>query len=121
MFDVQRQSDHRVDIHVSGAIDAAAMRAGLDALVDASMDVRNGLMLYRIENITMPTPGAMMVEFARLPQLIALIGRFDRAAVCSDVAWVRRAAEVEGRLIPGLKIKAFELDEVGAAEAWLDT
>jgi hypothetical protein len=40
--------------------------------------------------------------------------------VLSDTAWLRTATEVEGALIPELEIKAFDLHEAGAAEAWLN-
>ena len=37
----------------------------------------------------------------------------------SDTGWIKKAAEIEGALIPGLVIKSFDLDAEDAAEAWL--
>jgi hypothetical protein len=51
--------------------------------------------------------------------LFKLIGNFDRAAVLADKAWIKKISELEGALIPGLKIKAFDADEKAEAEAWL--
>ena len=45
--------------------------------------------------------------------------RFERAAVLTDTAWIQRVSELEGKLFPGLEIKAFDRDQRGAAEAWL--
>jgi hypothetical protein len=119
MLTVTKPSPDRVDIALGGTLDADAMRAGLDELINLSEGVRNGRMLYRITDFSMPTLGAFAVELGRIPKLFALISRFDRCAVVSDVAWLRTAAEIEGRLIPGLEIKSFDLPDAGAAEAWL--
>ncbi len=82
--------------------------------------MKHGRMLYRITDFAMPTFGAFAVEFERLPKLFALVGRFDRCAVLTDTAWLRTAAEIEGALIPGLEVKAFDLGRAEAAEAWLN-
>jgi hypothetical protein len=61
----------------------------------------------------------MGVELSRIPQLFRFARRFDRMAVVADKAWVRTVSELEGVLIPGLRIKAFGLDQEAEAEAWL--
>ena len=119
MLKVTKISPNRVDIELNGSLDADGMRDGLDALIEQSEGVENGLMLYTISEFAMPSAAALAVEFARLPKLFGLIGKFDRCAVLSDAAWLRTAAEIEGAVIPGLAIKAFELGENEAAEAWL--
>ena len=48
-----------------------------------------------------------------------LIKKFDRAAVLTDKAWLKKVSELEGALFPGLEIKAFDRDQRGEAEAWL--
>jgi hypothetical protein len=37
----------------------------------------------------------------------------------SDKTWLKKASELEGILIPGLEIKAFDRDQKSEAEAWL--
>ena len=120
MFKVTKVSDGRVDLEISGTIDTQAMETGLDALIAHSDEIENGVMLYTITNFTWPGLGAIGVELSRLPKLFGLLGKFDKCAVLSDASWLRTAAEVEGKIIPGLAIKAFELDERAAAEAWLE-
>ena len=119
MFDVIKRSAQRVDIELSGEIDADAMRKGLDALIEASEGVSRGRMLYRLSQFEMPTLGAFAVEFARLPRLFQMLGRYDKCAVLCETAWIRTAAEIEGKLIPGLEIRSFTYAEADAAEAWL--
>ena len=76
-------------------------------------------MLYRVRDFDLPTLGAIGVELSRLPEAFRFIRKFDRAAVLVDKDWVKKASQIEGALIPGLKIKAFNLDEEEEAENWL--
>ena len=48
--------------------------------------------------------------------------RFDGGgrAVVAGKEWLRKASEVEGALIPGLTIKAFDLHQEAEASAWLE-
>ena len=43
----------------------------------------------------------------------------DRVAVVADQQWLRTASQMEGALIPGLTIKAFDSIREAEAEAWL--
>ncbi len=119
MFTVTKKSDTRVDIALSGKLDADEMATALDQLIKLSEGVENGQMLYTITDFAMPSLGAFGVEFARLPKLFGMVSKFDRCAVLSDAGWIRTAAEIEGALLPGLTIKSFELDATEAAETWL--
>jgi hypothetical protein len=121
MFEITKPSANRVDISLSGSLDADAMRTALDDLIETSETVKHGRMLYRITDFSMPTFGAIGVEMARLPKLFGLLGKYDKCAVLSDSAWLRKAAVVEGSLFPGLEIRSFEPGEDAAAEAWLES
>lgn len=119
MLTVKKPSDNRLDVELSAILDADMMRAGLDDLLEKSKDIVGGVMMYKIPSFSIPTGGAMAIEMMRLPQLFQLIGHFDRCAVVTDIAWIRTAAEVEGAILPGLKIKSFETKDEAAAETWL--
>lgn len=120
MLNVSKLSANRLDIELSGALDADAMRSALDNLVEKSEGVTDGRMLYRISDFEMPTLGAMAVELYQMPKLLGLIGKFKKCAVISDAAWIRTAAEIEGAVFRSLEIKSFALADTEAAEAWLD-
>ncbi len=119
MLNITPNGPNRLDLEYEGKLDADAMRAGLDKLISESEGIEHGRMLYRVGDFDMPTFGALGVELARIPALFKLIRKFDRVAVLADQAWVRKAGEIEGALIPGVEIKAFDLADDAAAEAWL--
>ncbi|WP_223423031.1 SpoIIAA family protein [Tateyamaria pelophila] len=117
MFHITKTAENRLDIALSGSVDADEMGRALDDLIDQSEEVSQGLMLYTITDFAMPSMAAIGVEMSRLPKLFSLLGKFNRCAVVCETQWIRTVAEVEGALLPGLEIKAFETAE--AAETWL--
>jgi hypothetical protein len=96
------------------------MRTSLDQLVAEAASITNGKILYKISDFEMPTLGAIAVEFSQMPQLFGLLGKFDRCAVVSDAAWIRKAAEIEGMVFPSLSIKSFSVAQTEDAEIWLE-
>jgi hypothetical protein len=119
MLRITRPAPNRLDLELDGALDSAAMRAALDSFADHAVGIEHGRMLYRIVDFDLPSLGAIGVEVTRLPQLLSLVRRFDKAAVLTDTRWVGKVSELEGRLFPGLRIKAFDPGQVAQAEAWL--
>jgi len=119
MFTVTINNKNRLDINLNGKIDSESMEIALDELINKSENITNGTMLYTIDNFQLPTLGAIAIEFSRLPSMFNLIKKFDRVAVITDKTWLQKASEFEGALIPGLEIKAFNLEEKEEAENWL--
>lgn len=120
MLNVSKPKANRLNIELSGVLNAADMQAALDGIVRESEGFSGRTMLYTISDFEMPTLGAMAVELYRMPKVFSLLERFDKCAVLCDTQWIRTAAQIEGAIIPSLAIKSFALNEVAAAEAWLE-
>lgn len=121
MLTVTKISDDRLDLELTGMLDADMMALALDDLIEKSEGIEHGKMMYSIPEFEMPTAGALAIELTRLPGLFGLLHKFDRCAVLSNRTWLRTIAEIEGMMIPGLEIKAFEYKDAEAAEAWLES
>jgi hypothetical protein len=119
MFKITRSGPNRLDIEMSGRLNAEEMRIALDELVQKSKNIENGLMLYDVIDFHLPSPEAIVVEFSRFPSMFGFIKKFKRAAVLTDKAWLGKASELEGLLLPGLEIRAFGRDRKTEAEVWL--
>lgn len=119
MFKVEQNGINRLDIYLSGKLDSEEMKIALDELVSKSENIENGKMLYEIIDFHLPSLGAIVIEFSRLPLMFSLMKKFDRAAVLTDKTWLKKVSEFEGILFPGLEIKAFGRDQKVEAEAWL--
>lgn len=119
MFEIKQNDENRLDIKMSGKLNADEMKIALDELVEKSRNIENGKMLYDIVDYHLPSLEAIAIEFSRLPSMFRWIKKFKRAAVLTDKNWLKKASEIEGVLIPGLEIKAFDRDQRAEAEAWL--
>lgn len=120
MIEIKRIDENRLDIVMSGRLDSDGMRDALDELVEKSEGISNGRMLYDVVDYQLPTLRAITIEFARLPRMLGLIRQFSKAAVLTDKSWLKTISELEGKLIPGLQIRAFEREERTTAERWLE-
>ncbi len=121
MFKVIQNGIDRLDVEMSGKMDTEEMKIALDELVSKSKNIKNGKMLYEVIDFHLPSLGAIVIEFSRLPSMFGLMKNFDRAAVLTDKAWLQKVSELEGALYPGLEIKAFSRDQKVEAEAWLSS
>lgn len=119
MLTIKETGTNRLDLDLTGKIDSDEMRVLLDEFVTKSEGIESGRILYRIHDFELPSISAIGVELKRLPGLLKVIQRYERIALISDKKWLRTLGEWEGKLIPGLDIKAFNPDEEAAAEAWL--
>ena len=121
MFKVTPNGINRIDIELSGKLNAEDMKIALDELFSKSKNIENGKMMYEVIDFHLPSFGAMSIEFSRLPEMFGLMKKFERAAVLTDKTWLKVASELEGVLFPGLEIKAFDRNKKAEAEAWLSS
>ena len=121
MFKVVQNGTNRLDITMSGKLNSEEMKGALDELVSKSVNIKDGKLLYDVIDFHLPSLGAIAIEFSRLPTMFGWIRRFRRAAVLADKTWIKKISELEGALVPGLEIKAFDRDQKIEAETWLSS
>ncbi|WP_237067299.1 STAS/SEC14 domain-containing protein [Microbulbifer guangxiensis] len=119
MLSIKKTGENRLDIEFAGDLNGKEMEKALDEFVLLSQGIDEGRMLYQIRDFHLPSFGAMVIKLSRLPELLRTMARYDRVAIVTDTDWLQTVAELEGKLLPGLEIKAFDLDEEDDAEAWL--
>ena len=120
MMNIIKVSSNRVDVEFSGKIDRDQVKEVLDNMFAEIVDMEHGLLMCRIGELEMPTMGAIAVELKNLPKIFRLVQKIDRIAVVCDQGWIQTATEIEGKLIPGLKMKSFDLNKENAAIEWLE-
>ena len=49
-----------------------------------------------------------------------MVKKFDQIAVICDQAWIRKGAEAERKLSPGLEMKSFGLNQEDKTGKWLE-
>jgi len=94
MFKVEQIGMNRLDIQLSGKLDTEEMKIALDELARKSENIENGKMLYEILDFHLPSLGAIIIEFSRLPSMFGLMKKFNRAAVLTDKTWLKSWGQV---------------------------
>ena len=92
---------------------------GLEAFLACLEDGKKTHFLYTITDFEFPPMTSIGVEFSYIPLLLQSLSKIGKVAVVADQAWLSTAAEVEGKLIPGLTIQSYEPDQAQAAETWV--
>lgn len=119
MFKVNRIEDKRLNLEFSGTLSPEEMEVAIGEFIGAARGIEKGVMLFEIGEFNFPSLQALGVKISRIPTLFKLIRNFEKLAIITDKKWLQRAGELEGLLIPGLTIKAFNSSEKMKAEAWL--
>ena len=120
MMNIIKVSSNRVNVEFSGKINRDQMKKVLDDMFAAIVDMEHGLLMYRIGELKMPPIGAIAVELKNLPEIFRLVQKIDRIAVVCNQGWIQTATKIEGKFIPGLEMKSFDLDKESAAIEWLE-
>ena len=66
MLTVKRTADDRLDIELTGTMDAEMMALALDDLIEKSEGIEHGKMLYSIPEFEMPTGAAIGIELTQI-------------------------------------------------------
>ena len=119
MFDLKKDPKGFTRLTIGGKIDENEMRTGLDAFLAAVEAADKTDFLYLIEDFEFPSLQAIAVEFGYVPRLIGALSKIGKVAVLAEADWLRKAAEIEGMVIPGLTIETFPPSQEDAAIAWL--
>ncbi|WP_067520060.1 STAS/SEC14 domain-containing protein [Endozoicomonas ascidiicola] len=119
MIHISLSNANYLYIEIDGKIYPGEMESAVNQFLRLASDLTSGQLLYKIEHFSLPSLSAVAIKLRHLPELFKCIQKFDRAAVVTDKKWLQTVAELEGKLMPGLEIKGFDLDNFSAAEAWL--
>lgn len=119
MFDITCDAKGFVRLDIGGKIDEDEMKEGLESFLSIVDAAAKTDFLYTIGNFEVPALQAIAVEMGYLPRLFGSISKIGKVAVVADQGWLRKAADIEGMVIPGLTIKTFEPDQTAEAENWL--
>jgi len=119
MFDLSHDDKGFVRLNIGGKVDETEMKTGLEAFLAIVESADKTDFLYTIGDFEFPALQAIAVELGYLPRLFSSLSKIGKVAVVADQAWLRKAADIEGMLIPGLTIETFPPDGEDDAVAWL--
>lgn len=118
MITTEQLAPDTLALSVAGTIGAADVATAFDAI--RALPVAGGinLLVDVAAEIAPSWREALTAEWRRRAEVIALIGRADRIALIAPQAWIRAAAWIEGRLIPGATYRTYRPEEAAVARAF---
>lgn len=117
--------DNIIHLNITGPIARESLDAGLDwiesAQNNAETDEANDNFALRVD---LPEDrfdglGQLSQQFKRVGTVMRHAKAADKCAVMTDSTFIRNSARIEGSVIPGMEVRAFDLDETTPAERWL--
>jgi len=101
---------------LDGKIDAPGMTALYNILKDKSREGKVNVLAYikhfdGFDSFKAFTEG-LKVDYAAF-------GNIDRFAIITDKKWIKNLAEIESKILPGISMKGFGLEEEKQAIDWL--
>ncbi|MFC5049841.1 STAS/SEC14 domain-containing protein [Rubritalea spongiae] len=119
MITLTKINDKRLNLEVTGTLVPEDMSRALEDFEAKTKGMKDGVLLYQLHDFEMPCSATMAVKLADLPRWFQLMHSIKKVALIADKLWIRRMAEFESLLLPGITIKSFEANKGAAAEAWL--
>ena len=109
--------DRMISLKMEGYLSAADIDEVVTA-IEPKLDTASGKVriLIEIDSWTGMSPMAFLKDawFS-----LRHWRQFEREAIISDLKWLGKMARFFGRLVPGVEVKCFPMDQRDAAIAWV--
>ena len=119
---------HKIDFeekHVAGfrwegKFDEKAFKQSMVQFLP-ELEMRSKMNLYlEIINLSEVEAKAIYDQMKfEVQNYMKLKDKIDKVALVTDMSWIRTLSEASSSMVPGLKLKAFKLDESEAARTWI--
>jgi hypothetical protein len=118
VLEVLPSPEHVVVLHVSGQVDKDDIERGI-AAVEEALAHQERIALYAEISMSGMTPGGFARDLGYGLRHLRELRRFARMAVVTEQEWMRRIAQVQGRILPQIEIRTFAPGERDAAPTWV--
>ena len=110
---------HVVAFRVGGVIGKEEITRVFDAIEDALATHETVDLYAEIVDLKGASLQALLKDVVAGLKLLPRLNRFGRYAVVTDAQWLKSVVGFEDKLIPGLDMRTFALDDAEAAEVWV--
>ena len=104
---------------VSGVIAAESMKEGLEWVRGARGEREDFNIRVNMAKADFPDLSAVSKGFRGVADFLRAVPEASKCALVTDSMFIQNTAKVEGAVIPGLTIRAFNSDEEDYAAAWI--
>lgn len=118
--DIPFEDERILGIRISGKVDLMDLLpviGRVDSLLQGDAPLRGYVEIGDFDGVSLAAL-ARDIKYA-VTHFRALAKRFERVAIVTDNAWIRRMAKFESLFIPGLEERVFAAADVVEAQAWV--
>ena len=121
MIEVLNLGSSVLAYRIDGTLDRADIERAFTA-VDEKLNRLGSVRVYlEVHGVQGITWDALWRDVFLGLQRLNLVPRIEKAVLVTDLEWLRRAASVPDRLIPGLEIQAYPMAEKAEARSWVES
>jgi len=120
---LEMNTENTLGYRIDGEINKADMKRVFD-VIEQKMETSGQLNFYaEVKNLNVAevSPDALFEELRRLIRHPSTLVNFKKGVLVTDIHWLKKAFEVECRLIPTMTGKSFSFGEEEDALEWLRT
>jgi DeoR/GlpR family transcriptional regulator of sugar metabolism len=115
---LEMEADHIVAVRVDGKVLSSDIDRAMHAIEEKLATHQRVSFVVEINELSGVTPEAILKDLRYGLEQIKNLRRFHRAAVITDIKWIRAAAGVEDLIIPKVEVKAFSQADRDVAITW---
>lgn len=112
------EAEHVVAIRIDGKVLSSDIDQAIRAIEEGLATHQLVSFVVEIKELSGVTPEAMLKDLRYGLNQLKNLKRFHRAAVITDIKWIRAAAGVEDLIIPKVEVKAFSEADRDVAITW---
>ena len=116
---LEMEADHVVGIRVDGKVLSTDIERAMNALEEKLTTHQRVSFYTEIDALSGITPEAILKDIRFGVEQLKNLGRFYRAAVVTDIGWIRAAVGFEDLIVPKVEVKAFSKSDRDVALAWI--
>ncbi len=115
---LEMEAEHVLAIRVNGKVLSTDIDRAMEAVEDMLISHQRVSFIVEIEELSGMSTEAILKDLRYGVEQLKNLGRFHRAAVITDIKWIRAAAGVEDLFIPKVEVKAFSKEDRDVAISW---
>ena len=116
---LEMEADHVVGVRVDGKVLSTDIERTMNALEEKMRTHQRVSIYMEIDSLSGITPEAILKDVKYGVEQLKNLGRFYRAAVVTDIGWIRAAVGFEDLIVPKIEVKAFSKSDRDVATAWI--
>ena len=119
MLTILELAPHVLGYHVDGSLEAGDIDRVFSE-IDQKLTVNDRISVYaEVHSLSGMTIDALWKDLKLSAGHLGTLKRISRAALVTDIGWLRTAGGMENRFVPGIEVRVFPMSQQLEARHWI--